>query len=104
MVLFALPTLALAAAAVAAAVATDPMRSARARAADLAGRMTWEEKLGQLGGVRRLVDRVDGAPAFNATSFAEFAQTQNGQLGESRPVRGVKEARALGYLQWLTCT
>ena len=82
MVLFALPTLALATAATAAVVSTHPMRSARARADDLAARMTWEEKLGQLGGVRRLADRVDGALAFNATRFAEFAQTQNGQIGK----------------------
>lgn len=52
------------------------------RAADLLARMTWEEKIGQLGGIRKSVSRVDGLPSFNRSSFESIRETQNGNLGE----------------------
>lgn len=50
------------------------------RADDLLGRMTWEEKVGQMGGVRRL---AGPHLAFNKSSYEEYTKTQNGILGES---------------------
>lgn len=44
--------------------------------------MTWEEKVGQLGGIRRLAERVNGALSYNETSFEEIRKTQNGQIGK----------------------
>ncbi|VUC35242.1 unnamed protein product [Clonostachys rosea] len=59
----------------------DPKLSARDRAADLLGRMTWEEKVGQLGGIRRVASRSNGKLTFNRTSFEKTRETQNGQIG-----------------------
>ncbi|TDZ35597.1 Periplasmic beta-glucosidase [Colletotrichum spinosum] len=59
----------------------DSSRSPKERADDLLGRMTWDEKVGQLGGIRRLAERVNGQVSFNKTSFEEIRATQNGQIG-----------------------
>ncbi|TEA10085.1 Periplasmic beta-glucosidase [Colletotrichum sidae] len=59
----------------------DSSRSPKERADDLLGRMTWDEKVGQLGGIRRLAERVYGQLSFNKTSFEEIRATQNGQIG-----------------------
>lgn len=61
----------------------DPNRSAKERADDLVRLMTWEEKVGQLGGIRRLAETVNGKLSFNETSFEEIRKTQNGQIGSS---------------------
>lgn len=53
------------------------------RAADLLDRMTWEEKIGQLGGVRRAFGTSTGKPTFNRSSFETVHATQNGQVGAS---------------------
>lgn len=59
----------------------DPTVPAHERASDLLQRMTWEEKVGQLGGIRKVVDRKNGEPVFNRTSFEQIRETQNGQIG-----------------------
>ena len=64
----------------------DPSLSAHDRAEDLLQRMAWEEKVGQLGGIRRVVSRVDGEPVFNRTSFEAIRKTQNGQIGKQDTV------------------
>ncbi|KAI8305868.1 Periplasmic beta-glucosidase [Colletotrichum sp. SAR11_240] len=63
----------------------DASRSPEERADDLLKLMTWEEKVGQLGGVRRLAERVNGALSYNETSFEEIRKTQNGQIGFGAP-------------------
>ncbi|KAI0150084.1 glycoside hydrolase family 3 protein [Hypoxylon sp. NC0597] len=59
----------------------DLSLSPKERAADLIQRMTWEEKVGQLGGIRRPLTRTDGKAIFNKTSFDTIRKTQNGQIG-----------------------
>ncbi|RYP40333.1 hypothetical protein DL767_001790 [Monosporascus sp. MG133] len=59
----------------------DSSLSPSERAADLLGRMTWEERVGQLGGIRRAMSRVNGQPSFNRTSFEEIRESQNGNIG-----------------------
>ncbi|KAG9252850.1 beta-glucosidase [Emericellopsis atlantica] len=59
----------------------DAALPAHERARDLLGRMTWEDKVGQLGGIRRAVSRVNGEPSFNRTAFEQTRKTQNGQVG-----------------------
>lgn len=59
----------------------DTTLSPAERAADLLGRMTWEEKVGQLGGVRRAFGTADGKPTFNRTAYETTRATQNGQIG-----------------------
>ncbi|CAG9948284.1 unnamed protein product [Clonostachys rosea f. rosea IK726] len=59
----------------------DPKLPARDRAVDLLGRMTLEEKVGQLGGIRRVASRSNGKLTFNQTSFEHIRETQNGQIG-----------------------
>lgn len=51
------------------------------RADSLLRLMTWEEKVGQLGGIRRLAETVGGKVSYNETSFEEIRKTQNGQIG-----------------------
>ncbi|KAJ0277480.1 hypothetical protein Brms1b_006550 [Colletotrichum noveboracense] len=63
----------------------DASRSPKERADDLLKLMTWEEKVGQLGGIRRLAERVNGALSYNETSFEEIRKTQNGQIGFGAP-------------------
>lgn len=58
----------------------DPSFSAHDRAADLLAKMTWAEKIGQMGGVRRLLGTN---LSFNQTSYDILSQYQNGILGES---------------------
>ncbi|KAH8898982.1 beta-glucosidase [Thozetella sp. PMI_491] len=48
------------------------------RAQDLLPRLTWQEKIGQLGGVRRL---LGPGLSFNQTAYDVLAKTQNGILG-----------------------
>lgn len=60
----------------------DLSLSPKERAADLIQRMTWEEKVGQLGGIRRPLTRTDGKAIFNKTSFDIIRKTQNGQIGK----------------------
>ncbi|KAJ8126056.1 hypothetical protein O1611_g7583 [Lasiodiplodia mahajangana] len=50
------------------------------RAEDLLKLMTWEEKVGQLGGARRLFERVNGKLWSNETALAITVETQNGQI------------------------
>ncbi|KAI0377648.1 glycoside hydrolase family 3 protein [Hypomontagnella monticulosa] len=59
----------------------DSSLSPKDRAADLLKRMTWEEKVGQLGGVRRTLGRTNGTATFNRTAFDITHKTQNGQIG-----------------------
>ncbi|OLN83081.1 Periplasmic beta-glucosidase 2 [Colletotrichum chlorophyti] len=59
----------------------DPTRSPKERADDLLRFMTWEEKVGQLGGIRRLAETVSGKVVHNETLFEEIRKTQNGQIG-----------------------
>ncbi|KAI0534159.1 beta-glucosidase [Xylaria digitata] len=59
----------------------NPSYTPKERAEDLLKLMTWEEKVGQLGGARRLFNRVDGKPSFNETALATTLETQNGQIG-----------------------
>lgn len=63
---------------------SDSSLSAHERASDLLARMTWEEKVGQLGGIRRPMSRSDGKVIFNRTSFEQTRETQNGQIGKFR--------------------
>ena len=51
------------------------------RAEDLLRRMTWEEKIGQMGGVRRAFTSVDKKPVFNRTAFDLIHAKENGQIG-----------------------
>lgn len=60
------------------AIYKDASYSASDRAADLLSRMTWTEKIGQMGGVRRL---LGSGLSFNQTSYDILAETQNGILG-----------------------
>ncbi|TIC90095.1 Periplasmic beta-glucosidase [Colletotrichum higginsianum] len=55
------------------------------RADSLLRLMTWEEKVGQLGGIRRLAETVGGKISYNETSFEEIRKTQNGQIGFGAP-------------------
>lgn len=57
----------------------DPSFSALDRATDLLARMTWPEKIGQMGGVRRL---LGSNLSFNQTSYDILSQYQNGILGK----------------------
>ncbi|KAK5166685.1 uncharacterized protein LTR77_008229 [Saxophila tyrrhenica] len=50
----------------------------RQRAQSLLEQMTWKEKIGQLGGYRRL---LEADATFNRTRFDELYPTQNGNLG-----------------------
>ncbi|KAI1371824.1 glycoside hydrolase family 3 protein [Hypoxylon crocopeplum] len=59
----------------------DSSLTAKERAADLLQRMTWEEKVGQLGGARRTLGRTGGRATFNKTAFDVTHKTQNGQIG-----------------------
>ncbi|KAI0903364.1 beta-glucosidase [Ustulina deusta] len=59
----------------------NPSYTPEERAEDLLKLMTWEEKIGQLGGARRLFDRVNGKPSFNETALAITLETQDGQIG-----------------------
>ncbi|PSR82142.1 glycoside hydrolase superfamily [Coniella lustricola] len=56
----------------------NPSHSAKDRAADLLSRMTWVQKIGQMGGVRRL---LGSDMSFNQTSYEILAEYQNGILG-----------------------
>ncbi|KAF6795897.1 periplasmic beta-glucosidase [Colletotrichum sojae] len=60
----------------------DASLSPKERADDLLRLMTWEEKVGQLGGIRRLAENVNGKLSFNETSFEEIRKTQNGQIDD----------------------
>ncbi|KAJ4416634.1 hypothetical protein N0V82_006644 [Gnomoniopsis sp. IMI 355080] len=60
------------------AIYKDASFSASDRAADLLSRMTWSEKIGQMGGVRRL---LGSDLSFNQTSYDILAEYQNGILG-----------------------
>lgn len=64
------------------AVYLNASLSASERATDLLQRMTWEEKIGQLGGIRRALTRSNGEVTFNRTSFEMTRKTQNGQIGQ----------------------
>ncbi|GKT94657.1 periplasmic beta-glucosidase [Colletotrichum tofieldiae] len=63
----------------------DSTLSPKERADDLLQLMTWEEKVGQLGGIRRLAETVSGKVLYNKTSFEEIRKTQNGQIGYGAP-------------------
>ncbi|KAL2875639.1 hypothetical protein SGCOL_009100 [Colletotrichum sp. CLE4] len=63
----------------------DSTRSPTERANDLLRLMTWEEKVGQLGGIRRLAETVNGKVSYNETLFEEIRKTQNGQIGFGAP-------------------
>ncbi|KAG7048079.1 periplasmic beta-glucosidase [Colletotrichum scovillei] len=75
-----------AAAALNGSVYLDSTRSPAERADDLLRLMTWEEKICQLGGIRRLAETVNGKVSHNATLFEEIRKTQNGQIGEQNLV------------------
>ena len=68
-------------------VATSPIYknasySVRQRAEDLLPRLTWVEKVGQMGGIRAAFKSVNGSIVFNRTSFEQIRATQNGQIGK----------------------
>ncbi|KAJ0296889.1 hypothetical protein COL516b_011276 [Colletotrichum fioriniae] len=63
----------------------DSARSPTERADDLLRLMSWEEKIGQLGGIRRLAETVNGKVSYNETLFEEIRKTQNGQIGFGAP-------------------
>ncbi|TQN64670.1 Beta-glucosidase, partial [Colletotrichum shisoi] len=63
----------------------DPSLTPGERADSLLRLMTWEEKVGQLGGIRRLAETVGGKVSYNETSFEEIRKTQNGQIGFGAP-------------------
>ncbi|KAF6828849.1 periplasmic beta-glucosidase [Colletotrichum plurivorum] len=75
-------TLASAASNASGSVYLDASWSPKERADDLLRLMTWEEKVGQLGGIRRLAENVNGKLSFNETSFEEIRKTQNGQIDD----------------------
>jgi hypothetical protein len=56
----------------------DAKASPKERAEDLLARMTWKEKVGQMGGVRRA---LSSDLVFNRTSYDEIHELQNGNLG-----------------------
>jgi hypothetical protein len=57
----------------------NPSCTPQLRARDLLSRMTWEEKVGQMGGIRRLL----GANyTFNRTYYDTYSPLQNGILGK----------------------
>ncbi|KAJ3565710.1 hypothetical protein NPX13_g7405 [Xylaria arbuscula] len=59
----------------------NPSYTPKERAKDLLELMTWEEKVGQLGGARRLFSRVNDKLSFNETAVGITLKTQNGQIG-----------------------
>ncbi|KAI0193499.1 beta-glucosidase [Astrocystis sublimbata] len=59
----------------------NPMYTPVQRADDLLERMTWTEKIGQLGGARRLFERRDNKLVFNQTKLDGILKDQNGNLG-----------------------
>jgi hypothetical protein len=61
----------------------NPSLEPAKRADDLLKRLTWEEKIGQMGGIRAAFTSVNGSVAFNRTSFERIRSTQNGQIGKS---------------------
>ena len=52
------------------------------RADSLLKLLTWEEKVGQMGGIRAAFKSVNGSIVFNRTSFEQIRATQNGQIGK----------------------
>lgn len=56
----------------------DPSCSVSQRAADLLSRMSWEEKVKQLGGIRQVLGEN---MLFNETKFNVFNESQNGNIG-----------------------
>jgi hypothetical protein len=56
--------------------------SPRQRAEALAVVMTWEEKVGQMGGIRRL---LAANVTFNQITFDTIHKYQNGQIGKTKP-------------------
>lgn len=59
----------------------DVSLSPRERAEQLLEQMTWEEKIGQMGGIRRLAARTNNEITFNRTAFDEIHELQNGMIG-----------------------
>ena len=55
--------------------------SARQRAEALAAVMTWDEKIGQLGGIRRL---LGANVTFDQNSFNQTSKYQNGNIGKTK--------------------
>ncbi len=56
----------------------DASHSPADRASDLLAQMTWEEKVGQLGGIRQI---LQAKLAFNQTLFDSIHSLQNGMIG-----------------------
>ena len=56
----------------------DPSLSPVERADDLLERMNWTEKIGQMGGIRRL---LSGGLSFNRTTYDSIRTLQNGIIG-----------------------
>ncbi|KAF9869849.1 periplasmic beta-glucosidase [Colletotrichum karsti] len=69
----------------------DASHSPKERADELLRLLTWDEKVGQLGGIRRLAERVNGQLSYNQTSFDEIRRTQNGQIGFGAPTNYAQE-------------
>lgn len=58
----------------------DASLSPKERAQALLKLMTWEEKVGQMGGIRRLLaDKL----VFNQTTFDAIHELQNGEIGKT---------------------
>lgn len=60
---------------------TDASLTPAQRAEDLLQRLTWEEKIGQMGGIRASFTSVNGSVQFNRTSFEQIRANENGQIG-----------------------
>ena len=59
----------------------NPDYTPRERAQDLLELMTWEEKVGQMGGIRQLFGEN---LSFNETKYENFRKVGDGTLGKSR--------------------
>jgi hypothetical protein len=56
----------------------DPSCTSTQRAEDLLARMSWTEKVKQLGGIRQV---LGGNMSFNKTKFDIFNEAQDGNIG-----------------------
>lgn len=78
MVKFSVLTTALALCNVGIAASTKSKGSPKQRAKDLLAKMTWEEKIAQMGGIRRL---LKSGPQLDEDNFNKIYQLQHGNIG-----------------------
>ncbi|PVH98363.1 glycoside hydrolase family 3 protein [Periconia macrospinosa] len=70
---------------------TDPSLGPGQRSQDLLQRLTWEEKIGQMGGIRAAFTSVNGTVRFNRSAFEEIRLKENGQIGYGRQANWAAE-------------